>query len=259
MSKPFFLLTGDDSVRAEGLILARRIVEKFADVAIIATKEQQSAVGGKLNFKGGNWGKEIVDGFETVWVDGSPGDAVNFAYDYLDKKPDFVISGVNLGENVDNSTLASGTFSAALRASYCRATPAIALSLEVPVDDPSWLEDHNGDFREELLDYPGIMLEKIITMFMEKSKSWFGVWNVNFPEENTDKIKFCPNYTNNYFLNRINVNNDKTFGYAHDGINLKDIAPDSDVQTILDGFIAITPIKYDLTDWEELEKLKPQD
>lgn len=256
MPKPFFLLTGDDSVRAEGLILVRRIVEKFADVAIIATKDQQSAVSGKLSFRGGKWGKEIVDGFETVWVDGSPGDAVNFAYDYLDRKPDLVISGMNLGENVDNSTLASGTFSAALRASYCRATPALAVSLEVPIDDSSWIDDHNGNFREELLDYPGVMLEKVIKMFMEKSKSWFGVWNVNFPEENTDKIKFCPNYSNNYFPNRINIKDDNTFGYAYDGINHEDIADDSDVRALLNGHIAITPIRYDLNDWEELEKLR---
>jgi len=256
MSKPFFLLTGDDSVRAEGLILVRRIVEKFADVAIIATKEQQSAVGGKLNFRGGKWGKEIVDDFETVWVDGSPGDAVNFAFDYLDRKPDYVISGMNIGENVDNSTLASGTFSAALRASYCRSTPAIALSMEVPIDDPSWLDEHSGNFRQELLDYPGVMLEKIVKMFIERSKSWFGVWNVNFPETAATEIKFCPNYSNNYFLNRINVKSDKTFGYAYDGVNLQDVAPDSDVRALLDGYIAITPIKWDLTDWEELKKLQ---
>lgn len=256
MAKPFFLLTGDDSVRAEGLILVRRIVEKFADVAIIATKDQQSAVSGKLNFRGGKWGTEIIDGFETVWVDGSPGDAVNFAYDYLDRKPDIVISGMNLGENVDNSTLASGTFSAAMRAAYCRYTPALALSMEVPDGDSSWLDDHKGGFREALLEYPGEMLEKIVKMFMEKTESWFGVWNVNFPEVKSESIKFCANYNNNYFHNRILVGDDNTFSYDYDGINHKDIAPDSDVRAMLDEHIAITPIKYDLTDWEELEKLK---
>ena len=256
MTKPFFLLTGDDSVRAEGLILVRRIVEKFANVAIVATQKQQSAVSGKLNFGPGKWGKEVVDGFETIWVDGSPGDAVNFAFDYLDRKPDFVISGMNLGENVDNSLITSGTFSAALRASYCRATPAIALSLEVPIEGTSWIHEHTGSFREELLDYPGNMIEPIIKQYMERSKTWFGVWNVNFPKESTDKLKFTPTYSNNYFENRIKVNTDNTFEYIYDKLNIKDIAPDSDVQAMRDGYIAITPIKYALTDREELERLK---
>ena len=120
MSRPFVLVTGDDSVRAEGIILVKRIIEKFADFKIIATKEQQSAVGGKMNFRGGSWGKEIVDGVETIWVDGSPVDSVKFAFSYLDRKPDMVISGMNTGENVDNSTMASGTFNAALQATFCQ-------------------------------------------------------------------------------------------------------------------------------------------
>ena len=70
MQKPFILITGDDSVRGEGIILVKRIVEKFADYQLIATKDQQSAVSGKLNFRGGIWGKEDVDGHEAVWVDG---------------------------------------------------------------------------------------------------------------------------------------------------------------------------------------------
>ena len=81
-NKPFILITGDDSVRAEGSILVKRVVEKFADYRIIATKEQQSAVGAKINLKnGGEWGTEQVDGVEAIWVDGTPGDSVYFAFD----------------------------------------------------------------------------------------------------------------------------------------------------------------------------------
>lgn len=254
MSKPYILVTGDDSVRGEGIILVKRVVEKFADYEIIATKDQQSAVSGKLNFRGGAWGKETVDRHEAIWVDGSPGDAVNFAFDYMKKKPDIVISGMNIGENVDNSTLASGTFSAALRATYCRNTPAMAISFEVPVKDQSWLDDHNGDFREQLIDYPGIMLESIIHMFLEKSKNWMGVWNVNFPLDATDKYKFCPNYSNNYFPNQVKISKTR-FDYI-DECDESSQAIDSDVRTMLDGYVAITPIKWDLTDWEELDKLK---
>lgn len=253
MTRPFILITGDDSVRAEGTILVKRIVEKFADFKIIATKNQQSAVSGKMNFRGGTWGTEIVDGVEAIWVDGSPVDSVKFAFSYLERSPDIVISGMNTGENVDNSTMASGTFAAALHSTFCHHTPSLALSKEVDINDTSWLEDHHGGFREELLDYPGEILEKVIQKFLEESKAWKGLWNVNFPLEKTDKIKFTANYSDNYFPNRVKVDVN-TFSYinASDTSNIK---PDSDVRALLDNFVSITPIKWDLTDMKELQRL----
>lgn len=253
MTRPFILITGDDSVRAEGTILVKRIVEKFADFKIIATKEQQSAVGGKMNFKGGTWGTEIVDGVEAIWVDGSPVDSVKFAFSYLERSPSIVISGMNTGENVDNSTMASGTFAAALHSAFCHKVPSLALSKEVDIEDTSWLDDHNGEFREELLDYPGEILEKIVKTFLKESMTWKGLWNVNFPMERTDKIKFTVNYSDNYFPNRIQVEKDR-FSYINES-ETTSIKLDSDVKALLDNFVSITPIKWDLTDNKELSRL----
>ena len=164
-NKPFILITGDDSVRAEGSILVKRVVEKFADYRIIATKEQQSAVGAKINLKnGGNWGTEQVDGVEAIWVDGTPGDSVYFAFDYLKKigkKPDLVISGMNLGPNFsDGSLLISGTVCAASIAALSRHTPAIAFSFYD--SGKNWLKDHDGEFDEKMLEYPGEVMKKFI-------------------------------------------------------------------------------------------------
>jgi len=253
MDRPFILITGDDSVRAEGTILVKRIVEKFADFKIIATKNQQSAVSGKMNFRGGTWGTEIVDGVEAIWVDGSPVDSVKFAFSYLERTPDIVISGMNTGENVDNSTMASGTFAAALHSTFCHNIPALALSKEVDINDSSWLEDHSGAFREELLEYPGIILERIINIFLEESKISKSLWNVNFPIKPTDKIKFTANYSDNYFPNRVQVEEGR-FSYIN-ASDMSNIKPDSDVRALLDNFVSITPIKWDLTDMKEVQRL----
>jgi 5'-nucleotidase len=253
MTRPFILITGDDSIRAEGTILVKRVVEKFADFKIIATKDQQSAVSGKMNFRGGTWGTEIVDGVEAIWVDGSPVDSVKFAFSYLERTPDIVISGMNTGENVDNSTMASGTFAAALHGTFCHHIPSLALSKEVDINDNSWLEDHNGGFREELLDYPGVILESIIKTFLEESKTKKGLWNVNFPLKPTDTIKFTANYSDNYFPNRVKVDEGR-FSYIN-ASDMSNIKPDSDVRALLENFVSITPIKWDLTDLEELSRL----
>ena len=81
-----------------------------------------------------------------------------------------------------------------------------------------------------------------------------GVWNVNFPIDKTDKLKFCPNYSNNYFPNRIDIGENR-FDYI-DECDPDAQLSDSDVKVLLDNIVAITPIKWDLTDWEELERLK---
>ncbi|HRO64729.1 MAG TPA: hypothetical protein PKU78_00750 [Candidatus Dojkabacteria bacterium] len=133
----------------------------------------------------------------------------------------------------------------------------MAISLEVPVKDQSWLDEHSGGFREELMEYPGVLLEKIIKMFLERSKTWMGVWNVNFPIEKTDEFKFCPNFSNNYFPNRMDIQNNH-FGYI-DNCDPDSQPEDSDVKVLLDNIVAITPIKWDLTDWGELEKLRNEE
>lgn len=253
MTRPFILITGDDSVRAEGTILVKRVVEKFADFKIIATKDQQSAVSGKMNFRGGTWGIENVDGVEAIWVEGSPVDSVKFALSYLERTPDIVISGMNTGENVDNSIMASGTFAAALHSTFCHHIPSLALSKEVDIDDTSWLDPHTGSFREELLDYPGVILEKIIQRFIEESNTRKGMWNVNLPIKPTEKIKFTANYSDNYFPNRIKVD-ERKFSYINES-DLSNIKLVSDVRAMLDNFVSITPIKWDPTNWEELQRL----
>ena len=132
--------------------------------------------------------------------------------------------------------------------------PSIAFSKEVDINDFSWLESHNGDFRDELIEYPGILMEKIIKLFLKEISIWRGLWNVNFPVESTDKIKFTVNYSNNYFPNRVKIEPER-YSYINES-NVQDIQPDSDVRALLDNFASITPVRWQLTDDTELERLR---
>lgn len=251
-SRPYIVLTGDDSVRAEGIILVKRMIEDFADIQIVATKDQQSATGSKVNFGGGSWGTETVDGHEAIWVDGTPTDAVYFAFAHLEKKPDMLISGANIGRNVTNTMHRSGTVSAATCATQSRQTPSIAISLDQPPE--GYFKEHSGTLREELLQYPGEMIRSIVKKALNHSFEPGMFWNVNFPLEKTDKVQVVRTCNHDYWVNQ-QVVNGNTFGYVDTKYNF-DPNDDHDVAALSRGYVTITPCVLEYTDTTQMDVLK---
>lgn len=250
--KPFILITGDDSIRSEGAILVKRVVEKFADFRIVATKRQMSAVGGALNLEGAESGTEIVDGAEATWVDAYPSDAVYYAIDIMKLKPDLVISGVNHGDNADNAVmLRSGTVGVALTSCF-RGFPTVAFSQRI--GDFSWRKEHDGSFRKEMLEYPGKIIERVVKKALGYKFPKFTFWNINFPAEPTNKLKVVrtsegpiyPNYQEG------DANHYKyTFKGKFDGWD-----EDTDAQQLNYGNATLTPCRLEFTKHDELDNLK---
>ena len=73
---------------------------------------------------------------EAYSVSGTPTDAVFIGiFEIADEKPDLVISGINVGENLGMSELTtSGTIGAAMEAAV-HGVPAISVSLQVTRGD----------------------------------------------------------------------------------------------------------------------------
>lgn len=251
MGRPFLLLTGDDSVRSLGLILVKRMVQDFAEFEIVATKHQQSATGSKLTFPGSIWGTEVVDGKKAYWVDGTPSDAAYFAFSYFDRKPDLVISGVNMGPNVTTDIHRSGTVAAAMTAVQSRFTQAVAFSMVTPPE--LWQFNHDGSFDEKLLEYPGKAVRKIIDQALQFTFAEQTFWNVNFPEQVTEKIAITNASQQRLWLNNMTVKG-QHFKYIPD--QAKEREDGSDVAALDQNQISITPCKVEFTDFNQLDKLK---
>lgn len=236
--KPFIIITGDDSVRAPGIILLKKIVEKICDYQVVATRDQQSAVGAALKLGGGDWGHENIDGHEAIWVDGYPSDAVYFAFErFKERKIDLVLSGVNHGENIQTATMPrSGTLSAALTATMSRSTPSVAFSMRVL--DKSWRKDHDGSFDDDLLKYPGDMVEKVIRKALEYKFSENEFWNVNFPANQTEILKVVEISDHGCYPNHQIIEGNKfkyTFDAFYDGY-----PSNTDAGAIQEGFATIS-------------------
>jgi 5'-nucleotidase len=128
------MVTNDDGVFSPGIVALADAVARYAQVAVIAPEGQQSAAGMSLTFhRPLRVEKVLVHGRQCHAVSGSPADSVMVGVNkMLPRRPDMVISGINIGENLTiQDILASGTVAAAMEAALL-GIPSVAFSMEVP-------------------------------------------------------------------------------------------------------------------------------
>lgn len=184
------LISGDDGYNSVGTRTLAQLLKKNFDVNIAATLNQQSATGGLLNLKEKMvWGEERVEGVPTLWVDGSPVDAIEVAQGYFKKPFDLVISGINFGENLSYSLVSSGTFSAAVRAIGVNLAPkGIVLSWQTTSEN--FLIKHKvNDDLSSFIKYPGLIAVELINQCIENNNYTKELVNINFPNKPTKKFK----------------------------------------------------------------------
>jgi 5'-nucleotidase len=175
------MVTNDDSVQSNGIIELARAAAKHAEAIIVAPEQPQSATALSLTFhKPLRVGRVRRDKFECYAVSGSPGDCVMVGVNkILPRRPDLVVSGINIGDNnTFQDILASGTVAAALE-SAITGIPAIAFSMEVSGESMFALEYDQPDFTNA-----GIIAGEIIRDVLENGMPQGAeILNVNFPRK----------------------------------------------------------------------------
>jgi len=156
-SRPLrILVSNDDGVAAPGIdaLVNALIAEPEVTVTVVAPAENQSGTGGKTTAGPVNaTSATTASGYAATSVQGFPADAVIYGLTtVLKERPDVVITGANLGQNIGPAIDLSGTVGAA-RAAAQRGIPALAVSagLGDPVDYATvtteaikWLRDHRA-------------------------------------------------------------------------------------------------------------------
>ena len=133
------LLSNDDGIHAPGLAALHEAVRDLGDVSVVAPSGEQSAVGHAITLSDPIKTKKIFrnGNFFGHAVGGTPADCVKLAAcALLDRRPDLVISGINLGPNAGISVLYSGTVSAATEGTIL-GIPSMAISINT-FKDPLW-------------------------------------------------------------------------------------------------------------------------
>ncbi len=238
------LLTNDDGYHAPGLQTLYRILSanKAWDLSIVAPERQRSATGHAITLFDPILVEEhVLEGRGRGFaIYGTPSDCVKLAIQgEIIPRPDLVISGINSGQNLGTDVFYSGTVSAALEG-VLLGVPAIAISL-VSYKDQEF---------EPAAEFIAAFLPKLIT------KLDHGLININIPARPKKDwlgiriTKLGKTVYKNVFESRVDPRGRNYFWQA--GTMVKDQEANSDISAIQEGYISITPIHSDLTDYNRM-------
>src|SRR5256885_14097870 len=128
------LVSNDDGYFAPGITLLAEALRALGEVTVVAPERDRSGASNSLTLDRPLSVRKAANGF--FFVNGTPTDCVHIAVTgLLDFMPDMVVSGVNLGANMGDGTISSGTVAAASEG-ILLGIPSIALSLTSKAGPP---------------------------------------------------------------------------------------------------------------------------
>ncbi|MGO4855146.1 5'/3'-nucleotidase SurE [Phaeovulum sp. W22_SRMD_FR3] len=253
------LITNDDGINAPGLEVLAEIAAEIAgpggEVWTVAPAFEQSGVGHCISYTHPMMIAEL--GPRRFAAEGSPADCVLAGlYDVMpDARPDLVLSGVNRGNNAGENTLYSGTIGGAMEAAL-QGVPSIALSQFMGPDNAG-LDD---PFEAARVHGAGIV-RALLDKGRWDAEHYRVFYNVNFPALPASAVK-GHKVANQGFRaeTRFGVEphqspSGRRFLWIKGGPQHVRAGDGSDINANLDGYIAITPMRADLTAHDLLEDL----
>lgn len=240
------LLTNDDGINGEGLtVLALALIKAGHSVTVVAPDCNNSAVSHKINMRSplrlSDHSKQF--GYPAYALNGTPADCVMFALGALKIKPQAVLSGINDGMNLGSDCMYSGTVGGAQEGAQ-NGIPSIAISANYHCDCN--------------------LFEKAARIVTENLEEWVllaketkGALNVNIPAKQTIRgIRFCKTVKHNY-NSRYVQNEDGSFSFDLSNSLLESEAcDDGDYPLFRKGYVTVTPLLLDKTDYDLLERWK---
>ena len=189
--------------------------------------------------------RSASDGVQVV--DGTPTDCVVLAVgELLSSRPDFVLSGVNHGANLGDDVLYSGTVAAAMEATIL-GIPSVALSYTGPEPDA-------------LAEWPGTLERLLRQLLLRDDFPAETLFNINLPAvapERIEGVRITHLGRRAYVgsLTRAADPNGREYFWIGGGESRWWGSPDSDFRAVHDGYVSITPLHLDLTNYRLLEDI----
>ncbi len=233
------LLTNDDGIDAEGLAILLAFAKTLGEVTVVAPLVQQSGKSQAIELHKPYHVKKVeLDGAVAAYtVDSTPADCVRFALLGLGERFDLVISGINRGFNVGEDIAYSGTVGAVYEATR-QGHKAIAMSADYTGFDGAIAHIHevyNWIIEHDLFSQTDIL-------------------NVNFPKA-VRGIRITRQGYPMYVDDFVHIGDDL---YEPRLRSIYADAKDFDIDTdsVMNGFISITPLHRDNTNMEAYLKMK---
>lgn len=251
MSKPLILVTNDDGIVAPGIRALVEVASSLGDVVVVAPDSPQSGKGhaitiheplrlNKVN---------IFPGIESWESSGTPVDCVKLAKNVVlkDRQIDLCVSGVNHGSNASINIIYSGTLSAAMEASLENIRSVGFSLLDFSFD---------ADFEPAK---PWI--RHIIEFMLARPFKTGQLLNVNIPKLPAEQIKglrLCRQADARWKEKMVEGRDPsgQPYYWLSGEFYNNDMAEDTDIWALKNGYISVVPSMHDLTSYPALESLK---
>ncbi|MGP1628370.1 MAG: 5'/3'-nucleotidase SurE [Giesbergeria sp.] len=238
------LISNDDGFQAPGIVALHAALSRVGQVEVVAPEHNNSAKSNALTLHAPLYVQTAPNGFR--YINGTPADCMHIALTgLLDYRPDLIVSGINNGANMGDDTIYSGTVGAAMEG-YLFGIPAIAFSQV----DKGWGE------LEAAASKAAEMVEQMCAASLIGTAPWLLNVNIpNLPLSAMRSMKIC-RLGRRHAAERVIVQKSprgETMYWIGGAGAAKDDAEGTDFHATAHGHVALTPLKVDLTDHDNLK------
>jgi 5'-nucleotidase len=231
MSERLILLTNDDGLWAPGIAALARVASRFGRVVTVAPDRNRSAISSALSLHNILRLNEVGPG--RYACDGTPVDCVLLGVcEVLDRRPDWVLSGINHGFNLGEDVFYSGTVGAAFEGRL-QGARAAAFSI------------HPGGNLEEGEPWIGRFLERWEAMELPANR----IWNVNLPKGEPRGFRLTGQDSRAYHdlvERRADPRSLPYYWIGGDAGPTYAKGAGSDAEAVFEGYASVTPLRLDL-------------
>jgi 5'-nucleotidase len=258
-SRPTALVTNDDGIESFFLHALIRGMQEHFDVTVVAPAGEQSWVSRRMT-RHGKVEIEPYPGLDCrAWrLHGTPSDCVNIAIGHLmEKRPDVVVSGINIGYNATETLIfSSGTVAAALEAAVWR-IPALAVSKWLPkqIWEAVRLGQPEGKQVELSVAQDGRRAGAFAQTLVGKTSRDMLVHNLNFPIESDEHTPIVTTRPAPLFLGSLfEMKPEGHFEFTYAKGEVLDDAEDTDIATLFSGKISYSLLNFSAVSQAPLNK-----
>ncbi|MCK9282913.1 MAG: 5'/3'-nucleotidase SurE [Rhodocyclaceae bacterium] len=235
------LLSNDDGYLAPGLAALAGAVSGLAEFTVVAPDQDRTGASNSLTLDRPLTLRSGANGFH--YVNGTPTDCVHLAVTgMVEHQPDMVLSGINLGANMGDDTLYSGTVAAATEG-HLLGVPSIAFSLV----------GHEGRH----FDTATQVAREIFLRFQKRGLGGPVLLNVNIPDIPYAEIRgMCVTrlgrrHKAEPVVRQINPRGQTVYWVGPAG-EAADAGEGTDFHAVANGYVSITPLQIDLTHTQQI-------
>ena len=239
------LLSNDDGYFAPGIAILAKALADLATVTVVAPERDHSGASNSLTLDRPLSVRESADGFR--YVNGTPTDCVHLAVTgLLDEMPDMIISGINLGANMGDDTIYSGTVAAATEG-YLLGIPSLAISLA------SKAGRH--------YDTAARVTRELVERFQKRPVGEPILLNINVPDVSYEALKglevtrLGKRHKAEPVIKATTPRNQTVYWVGAAG-SAQDAGPGTDFHALASDRVSLTPLQMDLTHAQQIPVVK---